>query len=47
MEVAKNKVTIPDKAKRNWTAAKENEKGNLKAKTKMKYEKEYTGETKL
>lgn len=47
MEVANNKVTISDKAKRNRTAAKAHEKGNLKAKTTLKYGKEYTEETKL
>lgn len=47
MQVANNKVTIPDKAKRNRKAAKENEKRNFEAKTTLKYGKEYTGETKL
>lgn len=47
MQVANNKVTIPEKAKKNQTAAKENEKRNLEAKTTLKYGKEYTGETKL
>lgn len=47
MEVANNNVTISDKAKRNRTAAKAHEKGNWKAKTMLKYGKEYTGETKL